>query len=59
MEEFPQMRNLSLIVVDLVDEEVVNMAGLAVKKNWQKCKAKLPLKSFLWKQKVNQTTFQK
>ena len=30
------MRNLSLIVVDLVDEEVVNMAGLAVKKNWQK-----------------------
>ena len=32
MEEFLQMRNLSLIVVALVDEEVVNMAGLAVKK---------------------------
>ena len=32
MEEFPQTRNLSLIVVALVDEEVVNMVGLAVKK---------------------------
>ena len=38
------MRNLSLIVVALVDEEVVNMAGLAVKKKLAKITLRRDLK---------------